>query len=110
MRLLIWVVGLFALAVVVTVAARYNGGYVLLVLAGYRIELSVNLAVALLLLAFLLFYAILRSVVLALQMPQRASEYRRGQERQRARLALLRLRRRAALREENHARSHGGDE
>jgi HemY protein len=88
MRLLIWVVGLFALAVVVTVAARYNGGYVLLVLAGYRIELSVNLAVALLLLAFLLFYAILRSVVLALQMPQRAREYRRGQERQRARKVL----------------------
>jgi HemY protein len=88
MRLLIWVVGLFALAVALTVAARYNTGFVLLVLAGYRIELSLNLAAVLLLLAFLLFYAILRSLLLALEMPRRAREYRSAQERQRARKAL----------------------
>jgi HemY protein len=88
MRLLIWVVALFALAVGLTVAARYNSGYVLLVLPGYRVELSVNLAVILLLLAFLAFYLVLRSVLLALQMPVRAGEYRRAQERERARRTL----------------------
>ena len=88
MRLLIWVVALFALAVGLTVAARYNTGYVLLTLPAWRVELSVNLAVVLLLLAFLLFYVVLRTVLLALQMPERASEYRRSQEQQRARNGL----------------------
>ena len=49
MRVLLWVVGLFALAVGITVAARYSAGYVLLVLPTHRVELSVNLAVVLLL-------------------------------------------------------------
>ena len=88
MRLLIWVVALFALAVGLTVAARYNTGYVLLTLPAWRVELSVNLAVVLLLLAFLLFYVVLRTVLLALEMPERASEYRRSQEQQRARNGL----------------------
>ena len=88
MRLLIWVIALFALAVGLTVAARYNTGYVLFALPGYRVELSVNLAAILLLLSFLLFYAVLRSVLLALAMPRRAGEYRRTQERLRARKVL----------------------
>jgi HemY protein len=88
MRLLIWVIALFALAVGLTVAARYNTGYVLLVMSGYRIELSVNLAAVLLLLAFLLCYVVLRSVLLALEMPRRAREYRRIQETARARKVL----------------------
>jgi HemY protein len=88
MRLLIWVIALFALAVGLTVAARYNTGYVLFALPGYRIEMSVNLAAILLLLSFLLFYAVLRSVLLALAMPRRAGEYRRTQERLRARKVL----------------------
>jgi len=86
MRLLIWIVGLFALAVVgVTVAARYSTGYVLLALPAHRVELSLNFAVLLLVAGCVLFYFISRSVVLALGMPARAFEYRRRQERLRAR-------------------------
>jgi HemY protein len=88
MRLLIWVVAAFALAVGLTVAARYNSGFVLLVVSGYRVELSLNLAVLLVLLAFLVFYAALRTALLALAMPARAREYRRVQERMRARKGL----------------------
>jgi HemY protein len=88
MRLLIWIVTLFALAVALTVAARYNTGYVLLVVPGYRVELSLNFALVLLLLAFMVFYFVLRSLVLAGQMPRRASEYRRAQDRERARKVL----------------------
>jgi HemY protein len=88
MRVLLWVVGLFALAVGLTVAARYNAGYVLLVLPTHRVELSVNLAVILLLLAFLVFYALLRTLVLAVGMPARARAYRHSQEQVRARRTL----------------------
>jgi HemY protein len=88
MRALIWIIALFALAVALTVAARYNSGFLLLVMSGYRIELSVNLAVVLLLLAFLVFYAVLRTVVIALEMPRRAAEYRKQQDSVRARKSL----------------------
>jgi HemY protein len=88
MRLLLWVVGLFALAVGITVAARYNAGYVLLVLPAHRIELSINLAAILLLLACLLFYVLFRTLVLALGMPARAREFRHGQEQARGRRTL----------------------
>ena len=42
MKTLFWVVALFALAVGLVVAARYNEGYVLVVFPPYRIEVSVN--------------------------------------------------------------------
>jgi HemY protein len=88
MRLLITFIALFALAVALTVAARYNSGYVLLVFPAYRVELSVNLAAVILLLCFGLLYLITRTVLLALSMPARAREFRRNQERQRARRGL----------------------
>jgi HemY protein len=85
MRWLIWLIGLFALAVSLTVAARYSTGFVLLVFPTHRVELSVNFAVVLLLLAFIAFFFVVRLVSLALGMPARAREYRREQERVRAR-------------------------
>jgi HemY protein len=85
MRLLLWLIGLFALAVGLTVAARYNSGYVLLVLPTHRVELSVNLAVILLLLAFVAFYVLARTLLLALDMPARARQFRRDQDRARSR-------------------------
>ena len=88
MRALLWVVGLFALAVGITVAARYNAGYVLVVLPTQRIELSVNLAVILVLAASLVFYLLWRALMLALGMPSRAREFRRSQERLRGRITL----------------------
>ncbi len=88
MRTLIWFIGLAALAVGLTVAARYSSGYVLLALPNYRVELSINLAIIALLLLFLAFYLVLRTVTLATSMPARASEFRRSQERQRARKGL----------------------
>jgi len=43
MRGLFWVVGLFAVAVGLVLAARYNNGYVLLVLPPWRAELSLKI-------------------------------------------------------------------
>lgn len=85
LRTLIWIIGLFAVAVAVTVAARYSTGFVLVVLPDYRIELSLTLAVIVLLLAFFALYLITRSVLVALGMPSRARAYRAAQERTRAR-------------------------
>ena len=47
MRGLLWLLTLFALAVGIALAARFNDGYLLLVLPPYRAEISLNLAVAL---------------------------------------------------------------
>ena len=85
MRVLVWVIGLFALAVGLTVTAHYNGGYVLVVLPTHRIELSANLAIILLLIAFAAFYALARMLLLALDMPFKARQFRRDQDRTRAR-------------------------
>jgi len=85
LRPLIWVIGLFALAVALTVAARYSMGFVLLVLPTHRIELSITLAAILLLLAFLALYLLARALHVALGMPGRARAYRASQERTRAR-------------------------
>lgn len=88
MRALLWIVGLFALAVALTVAARYSPGYVLLVLPSHRVEISLNLAVVLLLLGFVVAYVLVRALTLTLTMPARAAEFRREQRRARSRRAF----------------------
>jgi HemY protein len=82
MKGLLWVLALFSLAVAVSLAARYNDGYLLLVLPPYRVELSLNLAILLCLGAFLLFHGLLRALALALSLPRRARAHRERQEQQ----------------------------
>ena len=48
MKTLIWLVGIVALAVALTLAARYNTGYLLLVLPPYRVEFSLNFLIVVL--------------------------------------------------------------
>jgi HemY protein len=87
-RALLWLVGLFALAVALTAAARYSLGYVLLVLPFHRVELSLNLAIVLVLTAFIVAYVLVRGLSLTLRIPARAAEFRREQQRARARRAF----------------------
>jgi HemY protein len=89
MRTLLWVIGIFAAAVGLVLAARYNDGYALVVLPPYRIEISLNLLALLLLGAMLAGYAVLRLVYGAVRLPARVREYRLARERVRARAALL---------------------
>jgi HemY protein len=88
MRALLWIVGLFALAVALTVAARYSPGYVLVLLPSHRVEVSLNFAVVLGLLAFVAAYVLVRALSLTLTMPIRAAVFRRDQQRVRARRAF----------------------
>ena len=76
MRGLLWVLALFALAVGISLAMHVNHGYVLLVLPPYRAEISLNLAILLLLLGFAALYGFLRAASLTLSLPRRVREYR----------------------------------
>jgi HemY protein len=89
MRALFWILALFAAAVGLTLAARYDTGYVLLVLHPWRIELSLNLLVLLLLLSFFIAYALLRATVHTLRLPSTVRAFREQRRLSRARDALL---------------------
>ena len=62
MRGLLWLIGLFALAAGLAVAGRYNEGYALLVWPPYRIQISLNLLILLLVGAFVAAYSLSRLV------------------------------------------------
>ena len=85
MKGLLWVLVLFAMAVGISLAAHYNDGYLLLVLPPYRVEVSLNLAILLVVGAFAVLYALLRAVALAQALPRRVRAFR--ERRQRERLA-----------------------
>lgn len=88
MRALIWSLGLFALAVVLTLAAHYNTGYVLIAVPTHRIEISLNLALLLVALACLLFHLLARGAQLMLTLPDKARQFRRDWRRQQSTRAL----------------------
>lgn len=88
MRGLLWVLALFALAVGISLAMHVNDGYVLLVLPPYRTELSLNLAILLILLGFAALYAFLRAASLTLALPQRVREFRARREREKSAAAF----------------------
>lgn len=78
MRWLIWIIAIAGVAVGLVLAARANEGYVLLVSPFYRIELSLNLAILLVVAAIVAGYVIVRSVVLVIGMPSQVREFRKG--------------------------------
>jgi HemY protein len=88
MRALIWLLTLAALAVGLGLAARYNDGYALLVLPPWRIELSFNLFIILLVSGFLLLYLLMRLVLHTLHLPVAVSEFRARRRRDKAENAL----------------------
>lgn len=84
MRGLLWLLTLFALAVIIALAAHFNDGYLLLVLPPYRAEISLNLAVVLLLVGLAMFYALWRAAALTLSLPRRVRAYRERRRREQA--------------------------
>ncbi|MGA8865003.1 MAG: heme biosynthesis HemY N-terminal domain-containing protein [Gallionella sp.] len=87
MKYLAWILGLFAAAAALSIAAR-NPAYVLLVYPPYRIEVSFTLFIALLLLGFLSVYALVRLAVGVLQLPAYVRKYRSGRVQARIRKLL----------------------
>ena len=89
MKALFWTVMLFALAVGLVVAARYNDGYVLAVLPPYRVEVSLNLLFVLLAAGFVVLYSVIRLVTTAVLLPARVRDFRLARRRDHGRAALL---------------------
>lgn len=88
MRALLWLLTLGAMAVGLALAARYNDGYVLLVLPPWRVELSLNLMILLQFAGVTLVYLFLRLISHALNLPQAVREYRARRQRGQAERAL----------------------
>lgn len=89
MRTLFWIIALIALAAGLVVAARYNTGYMLLVLPPYRVELSLNLLLILLLIGFIAGYLLVRLVSGILRLPAQVREYRSARRQHKAQATLI---------------------
>ncbi len=85
MRFLFWFLMLAAAAVVVALAVKLNAGYALLVAPPYRIELSLNLLLLIVIGGFFALYLSIRLVVRTLRMPAQVRVWRRQQKIERAR-------------------------
>ena len=83
MKNLFWLVGLFAAAVALALLMGQNDATVTLFWSPYRIDLSFNLVLTGVLLAFVVVYAALRSVALLRSLPEQAQRWR-WQQRERA--------------------------
>ena len=88
MRALFWLLVLAALAVGLALAARYNDGYVLLVLPPWRAEVSLNLFLVAATAGFLVIYLLARAVSHTLALPHAVAEFRRRRQQEKAALAL----------------------
>ena len=88
MRGLLWLLGLFALAAILAVAGRYNEGYALLVWPPYRIQISLNLLIVLLVGGFAAIYALTRLVARTMALPRAVQRYRQRVGRERAAQAI----------------------
>ena len=76
MRLLLWLVAVFSAAIGLALTARYNPGNVVFFYPPYRIDLSLNLFLALLGLLFFLVYIVIRAIRATQEMPGRVAAYR----------------------------------
>lgn len=88
MKALFWILAILAAAVALTLAAKHNAGYVLLVYSPYRIELSLNLFVTLLLAVFATGYGVVRLAVHTLNLPAYVRTFRQERRRDKAREAM----------------------
>ena len=84
-RALIWIVLIVAIAVGLTLLARYSDGYALLVWPPYRVELSLNLLLLLAAAAFAALYFVVRLISATMRLPAQVKEYRAARRRRKAR-------------------------
>ncbi|BCK86414.1 protein HemY [Sideroxyarcus emersonii] len=88
MKHLLWLLGLFAAAVAVMLAAR-NPGYVQFVYPPYKIEMSLTLFVFALLAGFALCYLLVRLAVVTLRLPEYVRTFREERATSKGRAAMI---------------------
>ncbi len=86
MKAMLWILAIFAAAVGLTLAAKPNEGYLLAVYPPYRVELSFNFFVVLVVGFVFLLYGLIKLVSSMVSLPVKAREYhqKRAQEKNRA--------------------------
>jgi HemY protein len=87
-RFAIWSVLLAVVAVGIALLARQSDGYVVIVSAPYRVELSLNLLVVLVFAGYFAFHLLAKLVEALIAIPARVRAYRAERARSRARQAL----------------------
>ena len=88
MRAVVWLLLLFALAVVAATTLGTNDGLVSLYWRGWRTDLSMNLFVVLLVASCIALMLLLRAVLLLIELPQRAQAWRMARRERTAQTAL----------------------
>lgn len=88
MKFLVWLLVLFAAAVVLGMAA-HNPGYVLMVYPPYRMEMSLTLFVLGLVLLFVAAYLAVRLVVALLRLPSQVRTFREERAQSKSRAAMM---------------------
>ncbi|BEV72563.1 MULTISPECIES: heme biosynthesis protein HemY [unclassified Paludibacterium] len=88
MKFVIWITGLFALAVLVGLAATVNSGYAILYLPPWRIEFSFNLLIVATIALIAVTYGLLRLLSLAAGLPAEVRRFQRQKQLKQARHAL----------------------
>ncbi|MEO6354434.1 MAG: heme biosynthesis protein HemY [Oxalobacteraceae bacterium] len=78
MRFFLRILVLFAIAIGLAVAARFNIGNVVLFYPPYRVDLSLNFFLLLIALFFILLYFVLRTIRMTQKMPGRVAAYRQA--------------------------------
>ncbi len=88
MRWLIWVILLFAIAVGLSMLARFSNGNIAILWPPYKVDVSINVVLTLLVVGFLLLHLLLLGLYKALALPERVREYRESRTREKAQQAL----------------------
>lgn len=88
MRGLIWLALLFAVAVALAIGGHFEHGHVIIIYPPRRIDLSLNLLVAGVVVAFIVAYVLVRGVRNVVKMPRRVAAYRTRSRAARAHAAL----------------------
>jgi HemY protein len=88
MRLFLWLLVLFATAIGLAVAARFNPGNVVLFYPPYRVDMSLNFFLLSLGLLFILLYAVVKAIRATQKMPGRVAQYRRDRREREGNRAL----------------------
>lgn len=89
MRIVFWLVGLFAVAAALALLMGQNSATITLFWAPYRVDMSFNLVVAVTLMVFLLLHVALSSLALLRALPQQAHRWRLLQRERVAHAAIL---------------------
>ena len=88
MKFVIWITGLFALAVLVGLASTLNTGYAILFLPPWRMEVSFNLLLLGIVVLIVLAYAVMRVISITAGLPAEVKRFQRQKKLKAARHAL----------------------